>query len=217
MGARERRRSRLPRNQSAAARDFRATHTPEGAGARDFLAIRAPPLETSSHLKCPRAPPLETSSHPRDAAHSQKTESRGGPRNVSIPNLKISDSLLFFSQAPRGTSEKPPLKTSSQLRRPRAPPLETSSQLGRRRSRLPRNQGAAARDFLETRAPPLETSSQFMRPRAPALETSSQSERRRSRLPRISSARERRRSRLPRTQETTPTSKKLSPGNVPEM
>merc|ERR1712060_1010012 len=101
----------LPRNQ--------------GAAARDFLETRAPPLEPSSHLKCPRAPPLETSSHPKDDAHFQKTESRGRPRNVSIPNLEISDSLLLFSQAPGGTSEEPP--------------LETSSQSKRRRSKLPRN------------------------------------------------------------------------------
>merc|ERR1712060_596969 len=118
----------LPRNQ--------------GAAARDFLETRAPPLEPSSHLKCPRPPPLETSSHPRDDAHFQKAESRGRPRNVSIPNSKISDSLLFFFQAPRGTSEEPPLETSSQLRRPRAPPLETPSRSKRRRSKLPRNSHA---------------------------------------------------------------------------
>ena len=172
---------KLPRNQGAAARDLLAIHAPEGAGARDFLAIRAPPLETSSHLKCPRAPPLETSSHPRDDAHFQKTESRGRPRNVSIPNLKISDSLLFFLQAPRGTSEEPPLETSSQLRRPRAPPLETSSRSKRRRSRLPRNscvrgrrrsrllrtQEAAARDSPATHAPESAVARDIIANRAP--------------------------------------------------
>ena len=84
-----------------------------------------------------------------------------------------------FSQAPRGTSEKPPPETSSQFTCPRAPPLETSSQPGRRRSRLPRNSGArgrrrsrlprnqsaAARDFLASQVPESAAARDFLAPK----------------------------------------------------